>query len=496
MACCAWPARSSRTCASTPPTSTRAHPGIPAVRRGLPALDPLLAPRGIEDHLTALVRDAAASSVRPPIAGPDRLAGAAQRRGCEFADMRRRTGQRRRRPARRAGRSARHACRASTMAIYETFVGLSASNRGCRPERMLLEIRHLTQYHYAEPVRESVMELWMQPQKSGDASGCSASSSSSIRSPSCSPTPTPSATPSTISTCPQPHDRLKIVARSAVETEARRALPEALDLGEWDRLRSDFIRATASTSCARTASRGARRCSTPSSRRAASTSCAGSTRSAPRASSATLIYGAFDYETGVTEADSPIDHALAEGRGRLPGLRPHHDRHLPRLGRAGALRLRLPVHRPAQKHDRSDPDATHAWVEVFLPSLRWVGLDPTNNIRAGERHVLVAVGRDYGDVPPSRGVFKGDAESQLAVGVSVRRARAAVAEPEFLRMAKPAFAAGSPPPSHLADRPGRPAAPPPAAATTAAVTSFSPCGRRWPEGPDEGSHALPGFDSD
>jgi hypothetical protein len=78
-------------------------------------------------------------------------------------------------------------------------------------------------------------------------------------------------------------------------------------------------------------------------------------------------------------------------------------------------------------------------VEVFLPSLRWVGFDPTNDIPAGERHVAVAVGRDYADVPPSRGVYKGEAESELVVGVSVRRARAALAEPEFLRMAKPAF---------------------------------------------------------
>ena len=67
--------------------------------------------------------------------------------------------------------------------------------------------------------------------------------------------------------------------------------------------------------------------------------------------------------------------------------------------------------------DRSDPDATHAWVEVFLPSLRWVGFDPTNNIIAGERHIVCAVGRDYSDVPPSRGVYKGEAESELAVGV-------------------------------------------------------------------------------
>ena len=59
-----------------------------------------------------------------------------------------------------------------------------------------------------------------------------------------------------------------------------------------------------------------------------------------------------------------------------------------------------------------------------------------------ERHVAVAVGRDYADVTPSRGVYKGNAESQLAVGVTVRRARAAIAEPEFLRMGRPNFAGG------------------------------------------------------
>jgi transglutaminase-like putative cysteine protease len=97
--------------------------------------------------------------------------------------------------------------------------------------------------------------------------------------------------------------------------------------------------------------------------------------------------------------------------------------------------------------DRSDPDATHAWVEVFLPSLRWVGFDPTNNVMTGERHVAVAVGRDYGDVTPSRGVYKGDSDSHLAVGVSVRRARAAVAEPEFLRMARPRLRGRPSPPT-------------------------------------------------
>jgi len=70
-------------------------------------------------------------------------------------------------------------------------------------------------------------------------------------------------------------------------------------------------------------------------------------------------------------------------------------------------------------HDRSSEGASHAWVEAFLPGLGWIGLDPTNNLVAGERHIRVAVGRDYADVPPSRGLFRGDAESELGVAVTV-----------------------------------------------------------------------------
>jgi transglutaminase-like putative cysteine protease len=44
--------------------------------------------------------------------------------------------------------------------------------------------------------------------------------------------------------------------------------------------------------------------------------------------------------------------------------------------------------------------------------LGWIGFDPTNNIMAGERHIRAAVGRDYADVPPTRGTYKGGADSE------------------------------------------------------------------------------------
>ena len=64
-------------------------------------------------------------------------------------------------------------------------------------------------------------------------------------------------------------------------------------------------------------------------------------------------------------------------------------------------------------------DASHAWVSVYCPANGWVDLDPTNGVVAGERHVTLAWGRDYGDVTPLRGVLLGGAEHKLYVGVSV-----------------------------------------------------------------------------
>jgi transglutaminase-like putative cysteine protease len=58
-------------------------------------------------------------------------------------------------------------------------------------------------------------------------------------------------------------------------------------------------------------------------------------------------------------------------------------------------------------------------VEAWLPGPGWVGFDPTNNLLATERHIRTAVGRDYADVPPTRGVFKGEASTKLTVSVAV-----------------------------------------------------------------------------
>ncbi len=58
--------------------------------------------------------------------------------------------------------------------------------------------------------------------------------------------------------------------------------------------------------------------------------------------------------------------------------------------------------------------ATHAWVELYLPHAQtWKGFDPTNNVLVADKHIKVAVGRDYADVPPTKGILRAAPGSPL-----------------------------------------------------------------------------------
>jgi len=63
--------------------------------------------------------------------------------------------------------------------------------------------------------------------------------------------------------------------------------------------------------------------------------------------------------------------------------------------------------------------ATHAWVEAWVPGYGWAGIDPTNNVWVSNRHVKLAVGRNFNDCSPVKGTFKGPAKQSLSVYVSV-----------------------------------------------------------------------------
>ena len=138
------------------------------------------------------------------------------------------------------------------------------------------------------------------------------------------------------------------------------------------------------------------------------------------------LFDYFDYEPRSTRVDSPIDEAIVSGKGVCQDFA-HTMIALLRHVRIPARYVSGYLYRSREDHDRSTPDATHAWVEVLMPHLGWVGVDPTNNLIAHHRHIRTAVGRDYADVPPTHGIFRGKTASELYVAVQVEASHEAPA---------------------------------------------------------------------
>ncbi len=138
------------------------------------------------------------------------------------------------------------------------------------------------------------------------------------------------------------------------------------------------------------------------------------------------MYARFEYSPRTTRVDSPIDDALQARRGVCQDFAHILIALIRRLG-VPCRYVSGYLFRHEDVSVRSADGATHAWVETLLPDLGWIGFDPTNNLIAGDRHIRVAIGRDYADVPPTRGVFKGAAaaRSELAVAVAVGPAQPA-----------------------------------------------------------------------
>ena len=65
--------------------------------------------------------------------------------------------------------------------------------------------------------------------------------------------------------------------------------------------------------------------------------------------------------------------------------------------------------------------ASHAWGEAWIPQKGWAGYDATHPVRTGEHHVRIAVGRDYSDAAPTRGVYVGSARGSMDVRVRTRQ---------------------------------------------------------------------------
>ena len=139
------------------------------------------------------------------------------------------------------------------------------------------------------------------------------------------------------------------------------------------------------------------------------------------------VHQDFEYVPKSTRVDSPIDDALTARKGVCQDFAHVMIAIVRRLGLPARYVSGYIAQRPTGDRPGLVASATHAWVEVLFPEVGWVGFDPTNNSEAEGRHIRVAIGRDYADVPPTRGVFKGNSASQLAVSVEVTPAAAPAA---------------------------------------------------------------------
>ncbi len=285
---------------------------------------------------------------------------------------------------------------------------------------MYYSIRHLTKFRYSTHVSESLMEARMQPRSDGPQRCLTFQLMVHPR--------------ARVQfyrdylgnmvhhfDVPGRHKQLSIVADALVDVQPIPALPPALGPAAWDELdqmisAGDYIEMLMPSHFGQ---------STELLERFAQQLGVDSRDEARRRDPLQMVldlnaalYDNISYVPKSTRVDSPIDDALKSRQGVCQDFA-----HI-MIGLA--RRIGIPCryvsgylfHRDGD-NTRSAQGATHAWVEALLPGLGWIGLDPTNNVLASERHVRTAVGRDYADVPPTKGVFKGSADSQLSVAVRV-----------------------------------------------------------------------------
>ena len=128
------------------------------------------------------------------------------------------------------------------------------------------------------------------------------------------------------------------------------------------------------------------------------------------------IFDKFEYKKGITTIETTVDEILEHKSGVCQDFA----HVLLELLRSVSIPSRYVSGYicPNQGGVRG-AGATHAWVEAYLPSMGWVGIDPTNNTWVSDQHVVLAVGRHFNDCSPVKGTFKGPANQSLSVFVSV-----------------------------------------------------------------------------
>ena len=128
----------------------------------------------------------------------------------------------------------------------------------------------------------------------------------------------------------------------------------------------------------------------------------------------------FKFDPKATTVATPLEQVIRQRRGVCQDFAHFEIGCLRALGLpARYVSGYLETRPPPGKVKLVGADASHAWVQVFMPPLGWIDVDPTNNLIPSDRHITLAYGRDFDDVSPIRGVLVGSGKHQLAVGVDV-----------------------------------------------------------------------------
>jgi transglutaminase-like putative cysteine protease len=285
-------------------------------------------------------------------------------------------------------------------------------------------ITHVTHYRYADPASESYMEARIAPPSTA---GQTVHQRTLAITPSCRVAPYRDFFGNTVEQFSIIHRHPELVLRSEceIETHPVAVVPDAMDLSVSEARqiyrgqllqRFDFLRPSAGVQLGRAVFEHANRMF----------------RGRDQLGEAVhrlmhWVHEYFTYQAGVTHVDTTVEEALALRRGvcqdfahaMIAILR---SAEIPARYVCGYIETDR--QRDAAAHgERALIGAaeSHAWVEVGLPNGDWYALDPTNNIPAGARHVTVSAGRDFHDVSPTRGVFKGAGRTTLGVSVTMRR---------------------------------------------------------------------------
>jgi transglutaminase-like putative cysteine protease len=273
---------------------------------------------------------------------------------------------------------------------------------------MILEVQHETRFAYSEPVTESITEVRMEPASDADQS--------------CHSFHLGVHPPADVARYQdgfgnrahhfnilKAHDEVRILAASLVETHPSRRDPATsragypLDLDRADLQVWDFLKFR------------------------------GPVRPSPRlrpvldalrprpgmgvtelvSQVAHYIRSRFEYARDVTLASSPINDLLEHGKGVCQDFT-HLMIAVLRSFEVPARYVSGYIHRPNKESQ------SHAWCEAWVPDLGWLGIDPTNDRLVDDHFIKVAIGRDFTDVPPNRGIYRGRATESIFVRVETR----------------------------------------------------------------------------